>query len=100
MYRPAGITIQNFDHMKRSYRIAVFLVSLTLSFILGSALVFSAFAFIDRRINPPELVGPGYTDPGLGFLLLFIGMPALAIITAVCARFLNSRLNALVNRWL
>ncbi|MDN7183133.1 hypothetical protein M0D69_35005 [Caballeronia sp. SEWSISQ10-4 2] len=86
--------------MKRSYRIAVFLVSLTLSFILGSALMFSAFAFIDRQSNPPELVGPGYADPGLGFLLLFIGMPALAIITTICARFLNSRLKALVNRWL
>ncbi|CAB3638764.1 hypothetical protein LMG24238_00085 [Paraburkholderia sediminicola] len=86
--------------MKRSYRIAVFLVSLTLSFILGSAVVFSAFAFIDRQINPPELVGPGYADPGLGFLFLVIGMPSLAIITTVCARFLNPRLKALANRWL
>jgi hypothetical protein len=86
--------------MKRSYRIAVFLLSRTLSFILGSVLVFSVFAFIDRQIDPPELVGPGYTDPGLGFLLLFIEMPALATITTVCARFLNSPLKALANRWL
>jgi hypothetical protein len=86
--------------MKRSYRVVVFLVSLTLSFILGSAAVFFAFTFIDRQINPPELVGPGYTDPGLGFLFLVIGMPSLAIITTVCTRFLNPRLKALVGRWL
>jgi hypothetical protein len=86
--------------MKSIQRIAVFLVSLTLSFILGSALVFSVFILIDRLINPPDLVGPGYTDFGLGMLLLFIGMPALAIITIELTRILNSRLKGLVSRWL
>lgn len=98
MYRLAGIIIRDFKLMKRSYRSAVFLISLTLSFTLASALVISVFTFVDRKINPPELVGPGNTDFGLGLLLLFIGMPALGVITAVCTPFLNSRLNALVNR--
>lgn len=86
--------------MKRIPRFAAFLVSLICSFSLAAAIVVSGFRYVDHLVNPPELVGPGYTDPGLGLLFLFIGMPVLVLITTVCTIFLNRRLKLLANRWM
>jgi len=88
------------DNMKRIRRLAVFLVSLICSFLFAAALVLSGFRYADRLVNPPELVGPGYTDAGMGILMLLIGMPALVLITTVCTIFLNGRLKVLARRWL
>ena len=86
--------------MKRSYGIALYLVSLALSFVAGSMLVLFVFGLIDRWLNPPDVVGQDYTDFGLGMCMEFIGLPVLVIITAACTPIIHSRLKTLVNRWL
>jgi hypothetical protein len=82
--------------MKRRYSLTVFLFSLTVSLVFSSALVLFVFGVIDRRVNPPDMVGPGYTDYGMGMLMFFVGLPAIGLVTAVCTWLLNRRLNAII----
>jgi hypothetical protein len=82
--------------MKRRFSLAVFLFSLTVSLVFACVLVLFVFVVVDHRVNPPGMVDPGYTDYGVGMLMLFVGVPAISLVTAVCTRLLNRRLKAIV----
>jgi hypothetical protein len=82
--------------MKPRFSLAVFLFSFTASLVFACVLVLFVFVVVDRRVNPPAMVDPSYTDYGVGMLMLFVGVPAISLVTAVCTHLLNRRLKAIV----